>query len=68
MMHRLFLAFQKFNIALVDNAKNLDVVMPIYNLLEYSKYYSRAKGSFWNYYSVKDSKSFNYKTGITGKL
>ena len=56
--------------------------MPMYNLLEYSKNYSKPTGSFWNYYrddpngaannnidySVKDSKSFDYKTSITGKL
>ena len=56
--------------------------MPIYNLIEYSKNYSKTSGSLWNYYrnepnigavrninhSIKDSKSFNYKTSITGKL
>ena len=56
--------------------------MPMYKLLEYSKNYSKTTGSFWNYYrddpncsknnnrnySMKDSKSFDYKTSITGKL
>ena len=56
--------------------------MPIYNLLEYSKYYSKTSGSLWNYYrdeltdetndknglnkNVINSKSFKYKTSITG--
>ena len=54
----------------------------MYNLIEYSKYYTKTTGSFWNYYrdepssgannninySIKDSKSFDYKTSITGKL
>ena len=58
------------------------MVMPMHKLLEYSKNYSKATGSFWNYYrdepnsgannninySVKDSKSFDYKASITGKL
>ena len=56
--------------------------MPAYNLHEYSKNYSKAIGSLWSYYRdepnrgannsinflIKDSKSFDYKTSITGKL
>ena len=30
------------NNALVDNASNLDVVMPMYNLIEYSDKYAKA--------------------------
>ena len=66
----------------MDNAEDLHIVTPIYNLLEYSKNYSKTTGSLWNYYrdepnrgvinninySIKDSKSFDYKTSITGKL
>ena len=51
-------------------------------MLEYSKSYSKRTVSFWNYYrdepnsgsnnnidySIKDSKSFDYKTSIAGKL
>ena len=54
----------------------------IYNLLEYSKNYSKTTRNFWNYYrdepnsgannninySIKDSKSFDYKTSITRKV
>ena len=75
----------KINNVLIDNAEDLDIVMPMYNLLEYSKNYSKTTGSFWNYYrdepnsglggnnnnvnySIKDSKSFDYKTSITEKL
>ena len=35
----------KINNVLIDNAKDLDVVMPMYNLLEYSKNYRKATGS-----------------------
>ena len=35
---------------LIDNAENLDVAMPMYNLLEYSKNYSKTTGSLWYYY------------------
>ena len=72
----------KINYTLADNAEDLDVNMPMYNLLEYSKNYSKTTESFWNYfkdepnsgtdnninYSIKDSKSFDYKTRIRGKL
>ena len=31
----------------VDNADNLDIIMPIYNLIEYSDNYSDTSGSLW---------------------
>ena len=40
----------KINNTLIDNAEDLDVVMPMYNLLEYSKNYSKTSDSLWNYY------------------
>ena len=40
----------KINNVLVGNAEDLDVAMPIYNLLEYSKNYRKTTGSLWNYY------------------
>ena len=39
----------KFKGTLIDNTEDLDIVMPIYSLLEYSKKYSKTTGSFWNY-------------------
>ena len=41
----------KINNVLIDNAEDLDVVMPMYNLIEYSKNYRRTTGSLWNYYT-----------------
>ena len=38
------------NNVLIDNAEDLDIVMPICNLLEYSKTYRKITGSFCNYY------------------
>ena len=76
----------KINGELVENAEDLDVVMPMYNLLEYSKNYEKTSGSLFNYYrdepkehtigagnnainiSIRNSKSFDYKTEITGSL
>ena len=63
----------KTNGVQIDNAEDLDVVMLMYNLLEYSKNYRKTTGSMWNYYRDEpsnllssNSKSFNYKTSITG--
>ena len=70
----------KINGVLIENAEDLGVAMPMYNLLEYSKNYSKTSGSLWNYYrdeltgetnnnngpnkNVINSKSFKYKTSI----
>ena len=61
------------NNVLIDNAEDLDAVMPMYNLLEYSKNYKKITGSLWNYYRDEpsnplssNSESFKYKTSITG--
>ena len=40
----------KINNTLIDNAEDLDIVMPTYNLLEYNDNYSMTSGIFWNYY------------------
>ena len=40
----------KINGLLVENAEDLDIVTPMYNLLEYSKNYSKTSASLWNYY------------------
>ena len=40
----------KINNTFVDNKKDLDIVVPMYNLLEYSDNYSMRTVSLWNYY------------------
>ena len=64
----------KINGVKIDNAEDLDVVMPMYNLLEYSKSYRKTTSSLWNYYRDEpsdplssNSESFKYKTCIAGK-
>ena len=39
----------KINGIKVDNAEYLDVVIPLYNLLGYSKNYKKTRRSLWNY-------------------
>ena len=45
----------KINGIEIDNAEDLDVVIPMYNLLEYSKNYRKTRGSLWNYYRDEPS-------------
>ena len=33
----------------IDNAKDIDIVMPMYNLIEYSDNYVKTTGSLWQY-------------------
>ena len=70
------------NGVLTENAEDLNIVMPMYNLLEYSKNYSKTSASLWKYYreelthetnddngpnkNLISSKSFKYKASITG--
>ena len=59
----------KINNVLIDNAEDLDIVMSMYNLLEYSKNYRTTTGSLWNHYRDEpnnpplnddDSSTINY--------
>ena len=67
----------------IDNAKDIDIVMPMYNLIEYSDNYAKTTGSLWQY--CKDiparnangeiiifeenntTDSFKFKAKITGQ-
>ena len=72
----------RINTELIEDADDLDIVMPIYNLLEYSRNYRKTIGSLYNYYrdelnddanlnnfannNVASSNSFQYKNKIIG--
>ena len=55
------------------NAQDIDIVMPMYNLIEYSDNYSKTSGSLWQYYkddpndNITRSESFKSKIKIIGK-
>ena len=57
----------------IDNAKYIDIVMPMYDLTEYSNNYLKTSGSLWQYYkdepddNIADSELFKSKVKITGK-
>ena len=40
----------RINNTQIDDAQYIDVVMPMYNLIEYSDNYSNTSGSLWQYY------------------
>ena len=65
---------------LIEDADDLEIVMPMHNLLEYSKNYRKTIGSLYNYYrdeltndnndnfakrNVVNSEAFKYKNKIT---
>ena len=72
----------RINGELIEDAYDLDIVMSMYNLLEYSKNYRKIIGSLYNYYrdelrddaddnnfdniKVVNSNTFKYKNKITG--
>ena len=47
----------KINGELVENAEDLDIVIPMYNFLEYSKNYEKTSGSLFNYYRDQTKRS-----------
>ena len=67
----------------IDNAKDIDIVMPMYNLIEYSDNYAKTTGSLWQYCKdipARDNNneiiefaagnttdSFNFKAKITNQ-
>ena len=62
----------KINGGQIGNVEDLDVAMPMHNLLEYSKNYRKTTGSLWNYCKDEpsnplssNSESSKYKTSIT---
>ena len=76
------LCITRINGELIEDVDNLDIVMSMYNLLQYSKNYRKTIGSLYNYYrdklsndaddnnfdniKVVNSEAFKYKNKITG--
>ena len=73
----------KRNNTQIDNAEYIDIVMLMYNLIEYSNNYSKTSESLWQYckeipainndgdivdfHGANATDSFNFKTKITGQ-
>ena len=68
----------------INNAKHIDIVMPMFNLIEYSNNYSKTCGNLWkyckdipavnnngnivNFHWANATDSFNFKAKITGQI
>ena len=52
----------KINSTQVDNDKDIDIVMPMYNLIKYSDNYSKTSGGLWKY--CKDRSAVNNNGNI----
>ena len=77
-----FSCITRINGELIEDADDLDIVMPMYNLLEYSRNYRKTIGSLYDYYrdeltndsndnnfnnrNLVNSEAFKYKNKITG--
>ena len=63
----------EINNAQIDNDEDIDIVISMYNLIEYSNNYSKRSGSLWQYYrdepndNLENPESFKFKMKITGK-
>ena len=73
----------KINNTQIDNTEYIDIVMLMYNLIEYSDNYSKRSGSLWQYCKdipavdndgniiifngSNDTDSFSFKSNIVGK-
>ena len=63
----------KINDTEIDNAQDIDIVMPMHSLIEHSNNYSKTSESLWQYhkdylnYIITQSESFKSKIKITGK-
>ena len=57
----------------IDTAQDVDIVMLMYKLIEYSHNYSKKSGSLWQYYkdepndNLANFESFKSKVKVTGK-
>ena len=67
------ICLSEVNNTLIDNCKDIDIIIPMYNLIEYSDNYAKTSGHLWQYYSdepnsnLANSKSFKSKIKITGR-
>ena len=66
-MHHLLNVSQKIDETTIDGAEDLDLVMPMYNLIEYSSNHSETMGSLW-FYSKDEATDFNANIASTDNL
>ena len=52
----------------VDNAKDIDIVMPMYNLIEYSDSYAKTSGSLWQHFKDELNDNLTYSESLKSKI
>ena len=58
----------KISNALIDNAEDLNIVMQMYNFLEYSENYSMTSGSLWIYYRDEVNNDANENNAANNRI
>ena len=58
----------KISNGLIDNAEDLNIVMQIYNFLEYSENYSMTSGSLWIYYRDEVNNDANENNAANNRI
>ena len=83
MVLHLLTAYCEINNKQIENAKDIDIVMPVYNVIEYSDNYSKTSGNLWqcckdmpavdddgdivDFDGANATDSLNFKAKITGQ-
>ena len=58
----------EINSTQTDNCKDIDIVMPLYNLIEYSDNYAKTSGSLWKYYRDEPNDNIAYSASVKFKI
>ena len=52
----------------IDNTKDIDIVMPMYKLIEYSDNYSKTSGSLWQHYRDEPNDNLTYSESLKSRI
>ena len=63
-----FSSILRINNQLIEDAQDLDIVTPMYNLLYYSKNFRKTIGSFWNYYPEMPNSVCNGNNNVRTRI
>ena len=58
----------KINSQLIEDAQDLHIVMPMYNLLYYSKNFRKTTGSFWSYYPDMPKSGHDHNANLRQRI
>ena len=52
----------------IENAQNIDIVMPTYNFIEYSDNYSKSSERLWQYYKDEPNNNISGSESLNSKI